>query len=879
MSYARPAVLLCLTLVPAAWADSVPTKEDIARWVRQLGDDSFAVREEASRKLWLAGRAAEPALQEAVKSDDPEVVRRARELLNKFRWGIYADTPPQIVDLVNRYQSADRNGKPAIIRELFDQGSAGCAALVRIATAEDDIEARRTLLQQITVESARAIPLLLAESNFDALDQLLELTVASGGESSVAGYAAYWLLRGKLDERIAHWKPQADKPDGARAAEILAYLHRARGDLASARRAADKANRLDLVEALLVEQRAWKELAQSQLHQDGRQTVEVLGHKAAYHRLAGSEKVHREAFEAAIADLRKLAENAPGDMERWLVAKALFLNDRPEDALAVLTRSAGGPSAVVSGPVAAFDILSAQMKYREALALADKFRGGSDQAALDVLCGRTYYLLGEKEKARAIFAQLAEQIREGNEAPWQESLVQWEWRLGLKESALEHLARILAITKDTVNHARLLNKVFPEQGDAAGSWWQFLRRKYDGEEPAATMRRLRDLLTGPTGADQVAGLVGEMEQAAQALTPPERERWLLAAAEVSRGAGLDKLARSCLEKAAGVQGSAAALVRLGDFLAGKKLFEQAAEQYGKAWEKDRKQPLPLYLRGWALTQAGLAKDGSRLMELAHWLPLGVEYQRAAFAEELAKRGHKEAARRERELLLRTSRPGSFHAGEAMRQVGIEAYLKKDYLRAADCHELAMLRVLRANVGFVEMAAYVSVPHFIHRLRARGLAAAGRIDEARREIELALAAQPGNVELAVMLVPELEQQGHQKDADDLLSKVAAVHEKVLADYPQSAASHNSLAWMLACCRRQLDKALQHARKAVELAPEQAGYLDTLAEVHFQRGEQQKAIELMKKCLAMEPTRGFFRRQLKRFEAGDPKAEIPSNLDDD
>jgi tetratricopeptide (TPR) repeat protein len=278
-------------------------------------------------------------------------------------------------------------------------------------------------------------------------------------------------------------------------------------------------------------------------------------------------------------------------------------------------------------------------------------------------------------------------------------------------------------------------------------------------------------------------------------------------------------------------------------------------------------------------QGGTEKEGRKLLDLAHWLPLGNDAMRAAFADELAKRGHADAARRERELLLKTSRPGSFHVGEVMRRIGVEAYHQKDYAKAADGHELAMLRVLRGNVSFVEAGAYVGVPHFIHRTRACGLVVAGQLDEARREIDLCLALQPANIELAVLLVPELEKRGHPKEADELLQKMTARYEQLCREHPRSASHHNSLAWMLACCRRQLDQALEHASKAVELAPEQAGYLDTLAEVHFQRGETGKALALMKKCIEMEPKRGFFRKQLKRFEAGDPKADLPSTLEDD
>jgi tetratricopeptide (TPR) repeat protein len=75
------------------------------------------------------------------------------------------------------------------------------------------------------------------------------------------------------------------------------------------------------------------------------------------------------------------------------------------------------------------------------------------------------------------------------------------------------------------------------------------------------------------------------------------------------------------------------------------------------------------------------------------------------------------------------------------------------------------------------------------------------------------------------------------------------------------------------RRDLDAALDHATQATKLAPDNPGYLDTLAEIHFQRGDKDKAIAALKKCIAMDPKRTYFTKQLKRFEAGDPKAELP------
>ena len=57
------------------------------------------------------------------------------------------------------------------------------------------------------------------------------------------------------------------------------------------------------------------------------------------------------------------------------------------------------------------------------------------------------------------------------------------------------------------------------------------------------------------------------------------------------------------------------------------------------------------------------------------------------------------------------------------------------------------------------------------------------------------------------------------------------------------------------------------------PDATGYLDTLAEVHFQRGDKDDAIALMKRVIKLAPDNKFYPAQLRRMEAGDPKAELP------
>ena len=52
------------------------------------------------------------------------------------------------------------------------------------------------------------------------------------------------------------------------------------------------------------------------------------------------------------------------------------------------------------------------------------------------------------------------------------------------------------------------------------------------------------------------------------------------------------------------------------------------------------------------------------------------------------------------------------------------------------------------------------------------------------------------------------------------------------------------------------------------PENPYYLGTRAEVHFRRGEVEKAVELQKRALKLKPNDSQFQDQLKRFQPEKP-----------
>jgi tetratricopeptide (TPR) repeat protein len=175
--------------------------------------------------------------------------------------------------------------------------------------------------------------------------------------------------------------------------------------------------------------------------------------------------------------------------------------------------------------------------------------------------------------------------------------------------------------------------------------------------------------------------------------------------------------------------------------------------------------------------------------------------------------------------------------------------------------------------FIDTAAYLNVPHEMLVFRARGLLAAGKVEEAMVQARACLDVTPGHLELAAGMVPELDRLGRTKEADELFGRVRAAYRKVLADYPDSPAARHALAALGAGCRRELDRSLRYATEAVAADPKSAGYRETLAEVHFRRGERAKALEIMKALAEEHPRSRLYRRQLARYRTGDVASPYP------
>jgi hypothetical protein len=924
-----------------------PTQAEIERAIVDLGSAEFRRREEASDFLWRAGKAAAEAVSRAIHSDDPEVALRAKQLHFRFRYGIFPDTPVEIVRLILQFRDGAAAAKQKAFEELATRGKTD-TMLALLDTVEDQ-SLRRRLTDTLSRLAKRHVFNYLIEGDDERAQTWLRLS--TGNRERRRDYAVYLLLRGKIDQAIVDLEA-TDRE--AREHALLAELYRARGDLAAARKIVEHCDDKALRREILTAVGDWAALARWQEALPGREpetdpfgpedrpagtdtppkdgipmfpTSDELNWATAYYRLAGET----ENLDHCVKALQAMVEKDNSDA--WYCGEALLINDRFEDAIAMFKKHRR---------TSALDLLIAQHRFQEAFQLCgiddprasyddwfdrleqrlekrlgeiQKARPGpfdlpgappaaapakvrpSEAPELSRLA-RLMSELGRTEDSRRLFAMLADHLLATSERP-PYSLIEAERKAGFHAEAFAHAARAL----DREDGPNLLGTLFPEPRHAAKRWWDYSagwKDEADAESPQLKLARLHALLS-PQDKRPLSDhsfeplkIIRDAADFAAGLEPKEHAAWLGVLGDTCRLHDYAEEADEYYFQAAELQPTVLNLLRAGDAHRENKDFAQAAEVYGlatgvgeesvqrldlgkppaagdpfgqpdavpDAHKTHDRTPLAFYLQGWSLTQAGREDEGRRLTDLARVLPLGDTRSRQMLAEGLNDRGWKAEAIDDWDLVVRIGPVDDWHTNRAAQNLG-NAVGGQEFHRAADGWQRVMLSVLEQSTSFLETKGYLKLPHLVHKTRARALLQDGKPEEAIRELERARQALPGSVTLPVTLIPELEQAGRTDAADHLFEKVHAVLARTCQMFPDGALHRNNLAWMSAKCGRRLEEALNHAQAAVALKPDSAGHRDTLAEVHFARGDREEAIRQIQTCIAMQPDNPFFQKQLARF----------------
>ncbi len=116
---------------------------------------------------------------------------------------------------------------------------------------------------------------------------------------------------------------------------------------------------------------------------------------------------------------------------------------------------------------------------------------------------------------------------------------------------------------------------------------------------------------------------------------------------------------------------------------------------------------------------------------------------------------------------------------------------------------------------------------------------GKLDDARKRLETALSANPGDAKLRLWLGDLEERRGNHAAAIEHF-------RKVVESDPGNAQALNNLAYLVVEHANRPDDALKYAEKAVELAPDDPGYCDTMGWVLYRKGVYSSAVKYLERA---------------------------------
>jgi hypothetical protein len=863
------------TEVPAPAASPAPAK-DPSVWVRELADEHYKTREDATRELWKMAEKALPVLEEAAKSTEPEQAIRARELLRKIRLHITPDTDPSVITLVEQYLAADTKlAKSNAFEKL--KGKRAWLQLLKLYAEEKDEDFKMKLQPSISGIAARAAREKLNDG--DPRSALAFLELAPEDHAGLLALAEYHRGQGTLTAELDKAKGLEDRKGKL----LYLALLRSAGDTAKARDVADQLGEKEVAAAMAAlsgDPLPWLKLENSN------DPLVSSYHFAAIARW-NSGKV-RSSDVGPLIDA--LASKDPS--ERDGAINALFLLGETEAVL---------PTYIKADPVGAFADLESQERIPEALKAL-----GLDPENPDF-----------KPWVTKRFAQLTEEdIEDQHEVSTDDSelvtLASFLERRGHSDEAFRLFsgpATALA-EKDSSVFLGLIGRLAGsgKSQDGAPSLAKRLGQTWAGDDPV----RWNELVSSIFGDNEISADWWEwLEKLDPAAGRPQRLDALMALFDV--GKDPDKLRDKWLEKAwraiDPAQGDSAEKLQLlvglaatsGDAVMFLKAFERLPEQ--------NRSDLTWFQHIVCLTDVGRWSDAADIILKQIEGPNRGRQDAGADLHAYAAASLRKAGR-EQEALVHDGWVAKLALGDpniALR-VGHGYAFGCDYTRANEWWERAARLAAPDSSEFIQGIG-LCLDHWMEKGRWREAASICEVvcavyasreyhwskqfamlrqrvqgDTARalstlrenRERSLQMLAKCHKLfltdgSLADFFYPSLRLAGLKKEHDEWFDLTWREIEKLAQRYPESDNTRNTAGWLASRAILHLDDAEKLQLEALAMRPRQPAYLDTMAELQFAKGNREKAIEWSKAAVNFAPVEDreseymILRRQLERFQS--------------
>ena len=906
------------------------TQDDQARQIDALIADlqspKFSVRQAAANSLWRIGKPAEAKLNQALKSSNSEVVARAANILKDFEYGIYPDSDPATIARIRKFRDGTANEKVRIARLLIKANQVD--SLVKLIKKEPNFQTRQKiselfgnrdflrsyLKQNQTTEALNAISEIAV--NFK------ELQISSYYfDDIVADYLWLTLTTQSLASELQKLNQLNSGPADPYQRLLLIRAHRANNDFESAMSVVNKLDgetkRIAEIN-LLAEQHQWNTLSDMTWKEDQEPITELnLGKRCAainFHRLAGNRKrfsaelTHLKEFAGALVDDLTLPTGTSwtdnvNNKSVMQIVEFLFTCGELETACEYLTKT---------DRLKAFEAFNSLARFDEAFAvlgiedLTDatflkfnrrirQFRPkGWDEPTADVTAFCDFagflYQMGLYDQAKEIYRSTVFAVSQFESDS--NSSLQAICQSLINNDQTDLFYELIAPLVTERNYPMVVETLLYDlqesfDGSSLASYWWLVLAEQSADSKVVRLQKLRQFLRHRLQDEPIE------KEFDQLLTTVTNRSDLAAIDHAHLGQTYLLLnqrdrAKESFRKCIAIQDYDFGVgVALGDLHREDKELEQAYTCYLAAWNSSEENarlrigesassPLPLFLAGLvgqklAKSQPQYSAASKKHLDKAKQLLLYGDLNREVRSG-LIDRGFKTVGVEICRMVMKTGGFQDWELGNA-RSVLLDELKPEQGLLAANYLEAQLHDVAETLRAYSSMASYTYFPNQVQLYRFDQLLNEKKIDDAYAALQMALKFRPHSATIAEEYLPRLrDANGGKELADQLFEQIRAGHLEVLKKYPNSGLYNNNYAWVCTTNKLYLDEALVTAELVCKNEPNNATYLDTLADVCFNLGQVDRAIQLMEKCRRMDPSSEHFIEQLAKFKTGQTSKNI-------
>lgn len=859
---------LCFSLVSAS---AEPSKEGASLWIRDLSSEEFKVREKASRELWRLGKEALPALREALLSNDPEVSMRAKEAIDKVELRITENTPEAILSLIDAYRKAPSNEKLNLLNSLKEEKA--YFQLLKLYSMED-AEEQNELASAVKDVALMAAREAIVEDDVDEAIDLLRM--APPNHSELMALASLYRSMGQLEQQLATLAP----PQAVKAEIWKGYLLRAKGDLYGAIENAEQTNQPQILAGLKVLQ--------------GDPIPWLLLNNAPGHRPQSPQQAHQSYVDIA---LKRWRGEEVQNHEFEPLLKSLTANSRLQRNLAMGSLVSLGKFSMVE---------EAQNKENPLMGYLYYLSREEIDKSLKVL-GLDPKNPNYKTWVNAQFGQIRGEEYSDTVLVNLSFLAAFMEKRGLEKELDEAYSQPLTDLRDKAPevYRQIISTLF--NGDLGAPEFTIgYLSKWAGDDE----ERWGEVFSSALGDEEIVmEWLGWIREIDPKMKDREALEAMMAIFKASSSPG--KLRETWMNRVWEVaRKEKDKEVKLGYLMRIMSLCMQQQDVMNtlKAWDmldEEQKAEAQWGTLDMYLTAAGRWVEAANiLLKMTEGNEITSPDTHAHLAATLRRGGMAEKAQAHDEMAEKLAL-GS--AASSMRIGGYYVY-SGDFERADIWFRRAALEADPTDAEFLtalEKSAEKSV-----RIRNWKLAAAchevivhiyasqpyresslSEIAKGRMNADLARAMSilPENKQRALQTLksihrdfmpdgaladdffPALREAGLNKELDEWFAESWELMVGVIEKYPKSHNSRNTAAWFASRARINLSQAEKYLTEAIHVSPEQAAYLDTMAELKFAQGDRKAALEWSERSVCFAPFEDMIRFQHERFRT----SPLPKN----